>query len=171
MPTIRRATEGDAADMRRVERAAQSLLAEHGVDLDSLVVPAELEELTTWTLGVVAELHGRVVGMARLTGLTADLIALDQVSVDPDLGGQGVGRRLLNAVASEARDLGYKAITGTTFRDVAFNAPFYGRLGCTEDPQPHPTMVQRRRVESALGLDNFGPRVVMRMSLASAGST
>ena len=78
-----------------------------------------------------------------------------------------MGRQLLRAVASEARDLGYQAITGTTFRDVAFNAPFYTRLGCTEDRQPHPTMVQRRRVEAALGLDSLGPRIVMRMPLTN----
>ncbi|MGZ4479934.1 MAG: N-acetyltransferase family protein [Nocardioidaceae bacterium] len=49
--------------------------------------------------------------------MTGDLIALVQVSVDPAHGGQGIGRQFLSAVASEARDRGYRAITGTTFRE------------------------------------------------------
>ncbi len=119
----------------------------------------------TWTLGMVAELDDEVVAMARLTELTPNLLSLDQVSVDPDFTGQGIGRQLLSAVADEARALGYAAITGTTFRDVAFNAPFYTNLGCIEDPEPHPAMIHRRSAESAVGLDTFGARMIMRMSL------
>ena len=48
-----------------------------------------------------------------------------------------------------ARELGYTAITGTTFRDTAFNVPFYARRGCVEDAAPHPAMLRRRQVEQA----------------------
>ncbi|GAA1478190.1 hypothetical protein GCM10009623_26360 [Nocardioides aestuarii] len=84
-----------------------------------------------------ADLDGRVVGLARLTELTPDLVALDQVSTDPAVAGQGVGRWLLEHVVSGCREAGYSAICGTIFRDVAFNGPFYGRLGGVEDPDPH----------------------------------
>jgi predicted N-acetyltransferase YhbS len=163
--TYRRATAQDAPAMAAVERAAHALLAAHEVRLDALSLPPEFEEPTGWTLAFVAELNDRVVGTARLTELTPDLLVLDQVSVDPEFGGQGIGRGLLLVVAQGARDLGYSAITGTTFRDLIFNGPFYATLGCVEDCDPHPTMVQRRKFEASVGLDEFGPRVVMRASL------
>jgi hypothetical protein len=68
-------------------------------------------------------------------------------------------------VVEEARGAGYTAITGTTFRHVAFNGPFYASLGGVEDPVPHPAMLQRRRVEQVLGLDRLGERLVMRVEL------
>lgn len=165
VPTYRRATTPDAPAMAIVEGAAHSLLAAHEVRLDDLSLPTEFEEHSGWTLAFVAELDHQIIGMARLTELTSELIALDQVSVDPKFGGQGIGRELLLLVAEVARDLGYSAITGTTFRDLIFNGPFYESLGCVEDPHPHPLMVQRRRVEAAVGLDPFGTRIVMRASL------
>ena len=161
----RLAEPDDAHDMIRVEHAAQALLAEQGVPLHDLSVPGGIEEPTTWLLALVAELDGRIVGMARLSQLSPALLCLDQVSVDPRCAHKGVGSGLLLRVADVARTLGYTAITGTTFRDVVFNGPFYERLGCVEDPEPHPVMLERRRVERALGLDQLGARVVMRMPL------
>ena len=161
----RLAEPDDAHDMVRVEHAAQALLAEQGVPLHDLAVPGGIEEPTSWLFALVAELDGWIVGMARLNQLSPALLCLDQVSVDPRYAHRGVGRGLLLEVADVGRTLGYTAITGTTFRDVIFNGPFYESLGCTEDPEPHPIMLERRRVERGLGLDQFGARVVMRMPL------
>ncbi len=41
---------------------------------------------------------------------------------------QGIGRMLLGGLSS-ARQMGYPAVTLTTFREVPWNAPFYTRLG------------------------------------------
>jgi predicted N-acetyltransferase YhbS len=164
-PVYRLAELDDAQDMIRVEQAAQALLAGQGVHLHDLAVPAGIEEPMAWVLALVAELDGRIVGFARLTELSQALLCLDQVSVDPGHANSGIGRGLLLRVADAARTLGYRAITGTTFRDVIFNGPFYESLGCVEDPEPHPNMLERRRVERALGLDRFGARLVMRMPL------
>jgi len=68
-------------------------------------------------------------------------------------------------VIDPARTRGYATITGTTFRDVSFNVAFYESLGCIEDPERHPAIVQRRRIEAALGLDRFGTRGIMRLVL------
>ncbi|MDR3512418.1 MAG: GNAT family N-acetyltransferase [Caulobacteraceae bacterium] len=42
---------------------------------------------------------------------------------------RGLGRRLMTAAVDHARALGLEAVTLTTFRDVAWNAPFYESLG------------------------------------------
>lgn len=45
---------------------------------------------------------------------------------------RGLGRALLAAGETWARESGYRATTLTTFRDVAWNAPFYRGLGYRE---------------------------------------
>lgn len=165
LPVVRRAVAADEPDVLRVERAAHAVLLGHGVDLTALQLPDGFEESTSWTLGFVAEVGGRVVGMARASALEPDLLCLDQVSVEPEHARRGIGRQLLTAVAAMARELGYVALTGTTFRDVAFNAPFYATLGCVEDTDPHPALRRRRALEQQIGLDRLGPRLAMRLTL------
>ena len=162
---VRQAAPADAEAMTAVEASAQELLESQGVDLAALRVPEGFEEAATWSLAFVAEVDGEIVGMARLTELSREVICLDQVSSSPRYAGRGVGRQLLTDVVTACRERGYSAITGTTFRDVAFNAPFYTRLGCVEDPDPHPAMVRRRRAEQELGLDDLAPRLIMRLPL------
>lgn len=165
---VRPASERDTPAMLRVEAAAHALLVAQSVDLHALEVPEAFEEPATWSLALVAEVAevgGDVVGVARLTALDRELLCLDQVSVHPDFARRGVGSRLLAEVAARARQQGYTAITGTTFRDVAFNGPFYSKLGAVEDRAPHPVLLQRRRAEQALGLDRLGARVIMRVTL------
>ncbi len=162
---MRRATEADAEAVARIEAAARRLLANAGVDLASLLVPDVVAESTGWSFAFVAEVDGSVVASARLTELSDELVSLDQVSTDPTHAGRGVGRRLLEEVIAACREAGYTAVCGTTFRDVAFNGPFYARLGGVEDPDPHPVMVRRRRVERQVGLDGLGARLVLRLPL------
>lgn len=52
-----------------------------------------------------------------------------QVSVRAGLQRRGVGRLLIAAGETWAREQGYRAVTLTTFRDVPWNAPAYARLG------------------------------------------
>jgi len=52
-----------------------------------------------------------------------------ELAVHLGLQRRGIGRALVNAVAEAAHARGCAAVTLTTFRDVAFNAPFYERLG------------------------------------------
>ena len=52
-----------------------------------------------------------------------------EFNVDPAFQRGGVGSGLLRACLTDATNSGFKAVTLTTFRDVAWNAPFYARLG------------------------------------------
>lgn len=162
---FRDATASDARAIALVEAEARSILEAHGVDLNSLTIPDGFEEATAWSLALVAEVDGSVAGMARASDLGHGVLALDQVSVLPAHSRAGIGRKLLEATARRARDLGYRSITGTTFRDLRFNAPFYAGLHAVEDADPHPVMLQRRAVERQIGLDRLGERIIMRLNL------
>jgi len=54
---------------------------------------------------------------------------LAQLSVLRSHGRRGLGRALCGQVEDWARALGHGAVTLTTFTDVAWNAPYYRRLG------------------------------------------
>src|SRR5579863_940652 len=52
-----------------------------------------------------------------------------QLSVLPSASGRGTGTALVEAVCEWSKSHGYSAVTLTTYRDVAWNAPFFSRLG------------------------------------------
>ena len=60
---------------------------------------------------------------------------LEQISVLPEHGGQGIGTQLLDAVAGWATGQGHAEVTLTTFRDVPFNAPLYAKRGYEVVPE------------------------------------
>ena len=72
---------------------------------------------------------------------------LEQISVLPEHGGQGVGTQLLDAVAGWAKGQGHAEVTLTTFRDVPFNAPLYAKRGYEIVPEAEWTddLRERRR--------------------------
>ena len=59
----------------------------------------------------------------------------------------------------------YPAITLTTYADVPWNAPYYARRGFVEISEFGPGLRAEREREQQLGLDEVGPRVVMRRDL------
>ncbi|MEU4423661.1 GNAT family N-acetyltransferase [Actinoplanes sp. NPDC024001] len=93
-------------------------------------------------------------------------VHVEQVSVDPAWAGRGFGRRLIEHVAGWARERGAAALTLTTFAEVAWNAPYYERLGFRRlaDAELTPGLRAIRAEEAAHGLDRW-PRLVMRCDL------
>jgi len=79
--------------------------------------------------------------------------------------GRGIGTALVQAACEEARWAGHRSLTLCTFRDVAWNGPFYRRLGFVEDPDPPAHVARIRAAEQALGLDRCGAREVLRRDL------
>jgi GNAT superfamily N-acetyltransferase len=88
-----------------------------------------------------------------------------QLSVHPEHGRQGLGRDLVRAVCDWARTEGFDAITLTTYRDVPWNGPFYESLGFVRLDVLTPELQALREHERAIGDDDFGPRVAMRLAL------
>lgn len=63
-----------------------------------------------------------------------DCMYLDQVSVTPEFGQQGIGEQLVLTAIEAAKSNGYRQICLSTFRDVPWNGKFYRRLGFREIP-------------------------------------
>jgi len=55
-----------------------------------------------------------------------------EMDVAPAFQRRGIGAGLVRAAQIDARNTGFRALTLTTFRDLAWNAPFYARLGFEE---------------------------------------
>lgn len=79
---------------------------------------------------------------------------------------RGIGRRLMAAAIGHARALGLASVTLTTFRDVAWNGPFYESLGFAPvDPwRLEPRLDDLLRGEAARGLP-AERRCAMRLAL------
>ena len=163
------ATTRDIPVMQTIEIAAGQLFAEIGmqdVADDGAHETGVLEGHVRGDRAWVAESGGAVCAYAL--ALVVDGAGhLEQVTVHPDHGRQGIGRLLIDAVAAWARARGYSALTLMTFRDVPWNGPYYRRLGFEDIPEAElgPGLLQLRANEVAHGLD-IGIRGAMRRRLA-----
>src|SRR4051794_35765009 len=94
---------------------------------DDLGSVAELEAFRSEGRALVA-VDGDDRPVAYLTSaLVDDCAHIEQVSVAPDHGRRGLGAALIDHLEETARAEGRPALTLTTFRDVPWNAPYYGR--------------------------------------------
>lgn len=155
--------------MRAIEIAAGEMFRRIGMDAIADDDPPEHEELLhaienggAWT---AVDPDGRALGyliVARLRGS----MHVDQVTVHPDGARRGIGCQLIDAAAVHARSRGVAMLTLTTFAAVAWNAPYYRRLGFAEVPgESLPAdLVDIVVREAELGLARW-PRVVMRRAV------
>jgi GNAT superfamily N-acetyltransferase len=137
-----------AAARLLVDHAPPSVLAEH-TSRDALAAAMNRGHL--W----LALLEDTPVGFAQVEPLSADVPHLHEIDVHPAHGRRGLGTRLVQAVCDWACATGYREITLTTFRAVAWNMPWYSRLGFVELPPEAWRDELRRQVasETARGLD------------------
>ena len=104
------------------------------------------------------------VGFAHLLDLDGRA-HLEQVSVVPEHGRQGVGAALLEEVCRVAAAGGYPEVTLRTFADVPWNGPFYATHGFIELVDEPDWMVPLREAEERFGLSRYGRRIAMGRSL------
>ncbi|MCC6876958.1 MAG: GNAT family N-acetyltransferase [Sandaracinaceae bacterium] len=165
---MRAARPEEAATLRAIELDAARRFEALGLDFLSGVPPTSLELLRgaieAGHVLVVAE-RERVLGFALVEPLGGAL-HLAELDVRADFSGQGLGRRLVEAVCDLARSRGYPRVTLTTFRDVPFNAPWYARLGfrVLDEGELEPHLAGLRAHERLAGLDALA-RVVMERRL------
>jgi ribosomal protein S18 acetylase RimI-like enzyme len=165
---LRGALAGDIAALQHLEVEAGRKFADVGLDDVASDGPPSVDALmahvtsgTAW----VAEVWADIVGYAVASVVDGEA-HLDQVSVSPRLRGRGVGRSLIDEVIRWASARSFDSITLTTFADVAWNAPYYERLGFRV-VAPHeigPQLAALRGGEA--WLDALAPRVTMRLPLA-----
>jgi GNAT superfamily N-acetyltransferase len=165
--TIRLAQSRDIPRMQAIEIAAGRLFAEIGMHDVAEDGAHETEVLARYVAGDrawVAE-DDAVCGYA-LADVLDGAAHLEQVTVHPGQGRRGIGSRLIDAVADWARDEGFTALTLLTFREVAWNRPYYRRLGFVDLPDTAlgPELAALRAHEAELGLD-VGIRGAMRRTL------
>jgi GNAT superfamily N-acetyltransferase len=167
---IRLAHQSELESLPEIERAAARLFetypGELGVDPQWFTRVKLLEELLEAhddaRLLVAVHDDGEVVGFALIVdlGLFAHLEELD---VLPEHARKGLGTALVEAACGWAYTHGFSFVTLSTFRDVPWNAPFYGRHGFSivePDDQP-PELLQIVEREKKEGL-RTELRVVMQ---------
>jgi len=155
--TVRPARHDDIDAMRAIERDAGRLFA--GIGMDDI---AEHEPPSVEALATLAD-DGRawvvVDGPEPVGYIIVDVVDgaahIEQVSVRLDHAHRGLGRALIDHVTGWAGRRGLGAITLTTFADVAWNAPYYERIGFRRlaEHELTPGLAAIRSHESEAGLD------------------
>lgn len=130
---IRLAKPEDAPMLPPIERSAGGLfradpdlgwIADHDVQ----GVDTHLQFIANGTAWVAAEPAGTPVAFLNGEAI-GGCFHIWEMSVHMDHQRQGLGSKLIAAARNHAIDKGYQAMTLTTFRDVAWNGPFYARQG------------------------------------------
>jgi GNAT superfamily N-acetyltransferase len=103
------------------------------------------------------------VGFADVELIEPGSAHLEELDVHPDHMRRGLGSSLVMTVCDWAASQGYGAVTLNTARDVAWNMPFYARLGFEEVPREEWSPAVRKvfEHETSRGLDP-SRRLVMR---------
>jgi len=166
--SVRSAKLEELPHIADIERAAGVLFANAGMPEIAAHPPTPLQDLKTHldddTL-LVATDHNTLVGFATLT-THAQSAHLDEMAVHPQYGRRGHGTRLLEAACALAQRRGHTAITLTTFKHLAWNAPYYAKRGFRTLTESELTdeLHRLRAHEATYGLDP-NLRVVMRREL------
>jgi len=158
---IRPAEPDDLAVLPEIDERAESLFRVSGLYLPEIAFPAD-ELAGAKAIFVAARPAVGFVWVDELDGVAH----LAELAVIPGRMRSGLGTALLEAACDWAA-AGYRAITLTTFADVAWNAPFYAARGFAVLEDLSPGLVRLRDKERAAGLDAVGTRVVMRRELPS----
>jgi GNAT superfamily N-acetyltransferase len=155
--------------VQQIENAAGRPFAEIGMHEIANDAPPDHDQLTAFQADgrawVLVDDLDAPIGFV-LVDLVDSGAHIEQVSIHPDHARQGLGRTLIDHVADWARNSGRSELTLTTFTDVAWNGPYYERLGFVAVPPAElgPQLRAIREHEAAIGLDRW-PRTAMRRPL------
>jgi GNAT superfamily N-acetyltransferase len=156
MERIRPARPDEMALLSALEAAADTMFDALGIG--PLPGPGTIEEFSGALVVLVA--GDPPVGLCRIDALAGGA-HLEQLSVHPDHAGHGVGRALLRAACDWAQAVGYRDLTLATYRDVAWNAPFYASEGFVEVGPVDEWYAARGLPPEEPVMGRFGARVLM----------
>lgn len=162
---IRQATPADHSALPAIERAAAAMFRDSPYP-QMADAPLACEHLSPHDhVWVVVDAQGDPVGFAIVRPMT-DAWHLQEIDVHPAHARRGLGARLITAIADAARICGLPALTLSTTSDIAWNAPYYERLGFRRLAAPELTadLLEVQRLERAAGLP-MAVRVCMRKPL------
>jgi ribosomal protein S18 acetylase RimI-like enzyme len=127
---IRKATPDDVERIRAIARAAYGkYVARLGREPAPML--ADFAGLIAAGFAVVAQEHDRIKGY--LVGWPeSDAYIVDNIAVDPEYQGQGLGRSLIAYAATEARRLQLPAVRLYTNVAMTENLAMYARMGFVE---------------------------------------
>lgn len=132
---IRSARPEDLAALPDIEASASTtFLAAPGLAWlaeSEAISSARHIELLERGITLVAEVDSRIEGFICCEPLGKNL-HIRELSVRHASQGKGIGLNLLEELAERAAAAGWPHLTLTTFRDLAWNAPFYARCGFKE---------------------------------------
>lgn len=163
MPLVIRPMEpGDTDALVEVSLAADTLFAEAGLELP----PDDPREMLDHVERVLVAVTDQGVCGLAATVVLDGAVHLEQLAVHPDHGRRGIGGALLDAVCARAEEDGYDRVTLTTFRDLPWNGPWYGRRGFEELPRERwgPELERQWEVEEEAGI-MVRPRIAMARPL------
>lgn len=133
--SLRLARPADAAAMPAIEAAAASAFAAvpelAGVDFSAGRSEQDFARLIRRGHCLAAHVGEVMAGFLVAEPFRREL-HIWEMDVLPAYQRRGIGAGLVRAAQIDARNTGFRALTLTTFRDVAWNAPFYARLGFDE---------------------------------------
>lgn len=130
--SLRLARLPDAEAMPGIERAAAVAFAgEPAIDPARTRAAGDYARLIRKGHSLVAHVGEVMAGFLVAEPFSREL-HIWEMDVAPAYQRRGIGAGLVRAAMIDARNTGFRALTLTTFRDLAWNGPFYARLGFEE---------------------------------------
>jgi len=167
---VRPARPTDDATTEQIDIAADALLRERFGATDWPPPTSPRERASAPGFVLVSEHRSSATAAPSVVGFVHVLdldghAHLEQLSVLPDFGRRGIGRRLVMAAMAEAKRRGHTEITLRTYVEVPWNAPFYASCGFAPSEPTTPLLRDLVEVEHSLGLFVYGPRIQMSAAL------
>jgi ribosomal protein S18 acetylase RimI-like enzyme len=129
-PHIRKATEGDAAPMRAIARAAYAKYVPR-IGREPSPMAADYEAAVAANRAVVIEAEGSIRGY-MIAWPELDAYFIENIGVDPECQGAGLGRCLIDHAVSQADRLGLPALRLYTNALMTENLSMYAHIGFVE---------------------------------------